>query len=459
MKASNVNLRTVAIVLAGGTGQRMGMNLPKQLLKVAGRPIIEHTLDVLQSSEDVDEIIVLMTPEFIKEAETISAKFSKVAKVLKGGDTRSATTKIALDSILDHECKVIFHDAVRPLVSRRIISDCVNALNDYQAIDVAIPSADTIIEVENGIISNIPDRSRLMRGQTPQGFLLSIIRQAYELAWKDDEFQATDDCGVVSKYLPDVAIGVINGAERNMKVTHPIDIHILDKLFQLSTENVETPDDEMLMMNLKGKTIVIFGGSYGIGESIEKIAKDCGANVYSYSRSTTGTHIERTADVHDALESAVSKAGSIDYVINTAGLLRISSLEGMSEDDIKELITVNYTAPIFIAQAALPYLRKTKGQLLLFTSSSYTRGRADYSLYSSSKAAIVNLTQALADEWGSCDVRINCINPERTATPMRTRAFGKEHPDTLLHPDVVAKASLATLAKDVTGQVFDIRRN
>ena len=87
---------------------------------------------------------------------------------------------------------------------------------------------------------------------------------------------------------------------------------------------------------------------------------------------------------------------------------------------------VNYLAPIHIAQVFQPHLKKTRGSLLLFTSSSYTRGRSGYSLYSSAKAAVVNLTQALADEWAADGMRVNCVNPERTATPMRTKAFGQE---------------------------------
>ena len=96
--------------------------------------------------------------------------------------------------------------------------------------------------------------------------------------------------------------------------------------------------------------------------------------------------------------------------------------------------------------------------MVLFTSSSYTRGRADYALYSSTKAAVVNLTQALADEWASDGVRVNCINPERTSTPMRTRAFGEEPAGTLLASEEVARQSLDVLLSGQTGHVIDIRR-
>jgi 2-C-methyl-D-erythritol 4-phosphate cytidylyltransferase len=97
--------------------------------------------------------------------------------------------------------------------------------------------------------------------------------------------------------------------------------------------------------------------------------------------------------------------------------------------------------------------------MLLFTSSSYTRGRAGYSLYSSAKAATVNLTQALADEWSPAGVRINCVNPERTATPMRTKAFGHEAMDTLLDSMSVARSSLDVLVSGQTGQIIDVRKS
>ncbi len=101
-------------------------------------------------------------------------------------------------------------------------------------------------------------------------------------------------------------------------------------------------------------------------------------------------------------------------------------------------------------------MKESHGHLLNFTSSSYTYGRAYYSLYSSSKAAVVNLTQALAEEWHTQYVRVNCINPERTDTPMRRRAFGIEPPGTLLSAKDVALFSLGVLLNESTGHVYDV---
>lgn len=170
--------RTTAVVLAGGTGQRVGLSIPKQLLKIAGKAVIEHTLTIFQNAEDIDDVIVLMAPGFVPDVEKIVAKagLTKVIKVIEGGSTRNETTERAIAALGEglaegEDRNVLFHDAVRPLLSQRVIKDCVDALGRYQAVDVAIPSADTIIVTrthgEDGeFITDVPDRSRLRRGQT-----------------------------------------------------------------------------------------------------------------------------------------------------------------------------------------------------------------------------------------------------------------------------------------------------
>ncbi|MFL1379668.1 MULTISPECIES: SDR family NAD(P)-dependent oxidoreductase [unclassified Nocardiopsis] len=455
--------RTVAVVLAGGSGQRIGLATPKQLLKIAGKTILEHTLELFEQAPRVDEVIVMMNPGFVNDAEAIVRKagLGKVTRVLPGGTSRNATTQLALDALSHYSAEntnVLFHDAVRPLLSQRVIDDCVTALETYQAVDVAIPSSDTIIEVDDDVITDVPTRARLRRGQTPQGFRLATIRNAYAKAWADPGFEATDDCTVVLRYAPDVPIHVVAGEEQNMKVTQPVDIFIADKLFQLSSAATPEFTEADYAERLAGKTVVVFGGSYGIGAGIADLAEKHGARVFRYSRSATRTDVANPADISGALEQAHSATGRIDYVVNTAGVLRIGRLDQTDDSVIEEALRVNYLAPVHIARASFPYLAQTKGQLLLYTSSSYTRGRGEYSLYSSTKAATVNLTQALADEWSEDGVRINCINPERTQTPMRTKAFGEEPAGTLLSAEKVATTSLDVLLSDLTGHVVDVRR-
>ena len=128
---------------------------------------------------------------------------------------------------------MLFHDAARPLVDQRIIAGCVAALGEYRAVGVAVPSSDTIAMVSDGVITATPRRDSLVRLQTPQGFRLSVIRRAHELAAADPRFgdlPATDDCGIVLRYLPDVGVHVVPGSERNLKITFPRDLAVADVL-------------------------------------------------------------------------------------------------------------------------------------------------------------------------------------------------------------------------------------
>lgn len=461
--AAVTRLRNVAVVLAGGTGTRVGLSIPKQLVKVAGKPVIEHTIGTLQASPQIDEIVVLMAPGHLDAVHAIlrPGGYPKVTRVLEGAGTRNGTTQRALDALGDEECNVLFHDAVRPLLSQRVIADCVDALVEYEAVDTAIPSADTIIQVDEAgrTIDDVLKRGLLRRGQTPQGFRLSVIRRAYAKAAEDAGFEATDDCTVVLRYTPEVPIAVVRGEERNMKITEPIDVYIADKLFQLDSHDAPRPRDESEYRTaLAGRTVVVFGGSSGIGADIARMAASYGAITKVFSRSATNTHVERRGDIVTACEQVLAATGRVDYVVNTAGVLPRGELAEASEETVYMATEVNYLAPIHIAQVFQPHLRKTRGSLLLFTSSSYTRGRSGYSLYSSAKAAVVNLTQALADEWAADGVRINCVNPERTATPMRTRAFGEEPEDSLLTSEAVAETSLDVLISSWTGHIVDVRK-
>jgi 2-C-methyl-D-erythritol 4-phosphate cytidylyltransferase len=164
----------LAVILAGDAGARVGLDVPKQLIKVAGKTILEHTLDTFEAHPDIDEILIVMTPGFTAAAEGLVASggYRKVVRVLDGGAEPSKSTSKAIDALSARgqpaaDCNVIFHDVVRPLVEPRIITQCVAALRTYAAVDVAIPSSDTVITVnDTGIITSIPPRRCLRRGQT-----------------------------------------------------------------------------------------------------------------------------------------------------------------------------------------------------------------------------------------------------------------------------------------------------
>lgn len=453
-------MRNIAIILAGGTGQRVGDSIPKQFLKVAGKKVIEHTLDVFQNHPLIDEIAVVSNPAFVTDVEEIAIKnsYTKMKKILQGGKERYQSSLSAIEAY-DEEANLIFHDAVRPLVNDRIISDCIKALDTYNAIDVAIKTTDTIIQVNcQEHINGIPVREHLRNGQTPQAFKRSTIKRAYERALQDPNFITTDDCGVVYKYLPEEPVYVVKGEQFNMKLTYKEDLFLLDKLFQLKSlaEQNETITPKA-QKKLGASVVVVFGGSYGIGGDIVDICKKYGAHVYSFSRSVNGVDVSNNLSVSKALKEVYEKEGRIDAVINTAGILDKEPLANMAYEDVCRSININYLGSVIVAKESYPYLKESKGALLLFTSSSYTRGRALYSLYSSSKAAIVNFVQALSEEWYDSKIRINCINPERTKTPMRVKSFGVEPEESLLKSITVATVSVNSIFSSMTGEVIDVK--
>lgn len=450
-------MKNYAIILASGTGERAKAHLPKQFIKVASKTLLEHTIEIFERNELIDKIIIVTSALYHSLTEEIILKnhYQKVCKILNGGETRSESSRIGVNSIEEEDSAVLIHDAVRPFLSQQIINNCIKALEKFDAVDVAIPSADTIIKVNDTmIIDEIPNRKMMMRGQTPQAFKLWLIKKAHLLAAQNGEREVTDDCGLIVKYNLG-KVHVVYGEEENIKITYPEDIFLADKLFQIRSLSVP---EQISLSKLKNKVIVVFGASRGIGKAIIDIAKDYGAKIYGFSRQDN-VDVTSIRQVNQALEKVHLIEGKIDSVVNTAGVLRMGKLESRDIQDILEEININYIGSINVTKAAIPFLKATKGSLLLYTSSSYTRGRALYSIYSSTKAAIVNLVQGMSEELLSDEIRINVINPERTATPMRTENFGKEPPETLLPVDKVAEDSLKVLLSDLRGQVIDVRKD
>jgi 2-C-methyl-D-erythritol 4-phosphate cytidylyltransferase len=232
-------MRTVAVVLAGGSGMRLGGAIPKQLQLLAGQTLLEHSVSAFERAPGVDRIVVVLPAEFVAEGTTLlGSRYGKLTEIIAGGVDRPGSTRCAIELLSGNgpsaaDCNVLFHDAARPLVDQRIIADCVAALADCQALGVVVPTADTIVEMTDGLMTSIPPRETLGRCQTPQGFRLSVIRRAHQLAAADPDaigFSATDDCGMVLRYLPNVEVRAIPGSERNLKITYPADLRVAESL-------------------------------------------------------------------------------------------------------------------------------------------------------------------------------------------------------------------------------------
>ncbi|WP_131743410.1 2-C-methyl-D-erythritol 4-phosphate cytidylyltransferase [Actinomadura roseirufa] len=224
--------RTVAVVLAGGVGERVGAGRPKQLIEVGGRTILGHAVAAFDGHPAVGEVVVVMAAGHLPEATAVTAPFARVTAVVEGGATRTASTVAALRALegCPDEARVLFHDAARPFVDAGIIDRVLAALDGHEAVAVGVPASDTMVVVEDGLVVSMPPRETMLRFQTPQGFRLGTLRKAYELALADPALRATDDCGIVHRYLPDVPIRVVAGDERNLKVTQPLDVVVAEHL-------------------------------------------------------------------------------------------------------------------------------------------------------------------------------------------------------------------------------------
>ena len=231
-------MRNIAIILAGGLGNRVGGDKPKQLLPLAdGRTILEHSVDAFEHAPSIDEIAIVMHPDYSDEVQGLCEQndWQKVTKIIPGGSERWESSWHAIVAYMDEdeESALWFHDAARPFVSQRILADVALALETHSAVTVAVPVTETLYRVERRRASagenewrveGVPSRSEYMRAQTPQAFRMDVVASAYMKAIADEAVIATDDVGIVRKYAPKQSVYIVMGDEDNRKITFAQDL-------------------------------------------------------------------------------------------------------------------------------------------------------------------------------------------------------------------------------------------
>lgn len=240
-------MKNIAVILAGGSGKRFGAEEPKQFALVGGLSVLEHSVRAFAEVEGVDELCVVSHPDWMERVEKLVGSSQQSAvRIIAGGDERYMSSLNAIMAYIDYDddTNLIFHDAARPNVDRSTIAAVLKALQQYEAVGVGVPATDTLWEVaitneamertpeQPYTLLRVPERKRYWMAQTPQAFRLPLIRDAYQRALQDPMFQATDDCGVVARYMPEVRIHLVKGTAENIKLTHLHDLNTLKELLK-----------------------------------------------------------------------------------------------------------------------------------------------------------------------------------------------------------------------------------
>lgn len=228
-------MKNVAILMAAGRGTRMGSEVPKQFMVVNGKMLLEHSLQTFQDHPQIDEIVVVIPPDYLEMEEILTYLFNyypKVTQVLAGGDERFQSSWVAIQWFVERrDDNLLLHDAARPGITPRIIDDLLKTLETEQAAVTAIPATDTILRVNEQLqLVESLKRSELYCAQTPQAFRAGLLYDCFiDLIEKEDDFIPTDESGVVAHYRPEVPIKIVKGDARNFKVTYAEDVKRLQQ--------------------------------------------------------------------------------------------------------------------------------------------------------------------------------------------------------------------------------------
>lgn len=225
------------IIPAAGSGSRLKRDIPKPFIKLAGKPILQHTVEKFLNQQALARIIVATSSNYMHEARLVlqeAVTGSAGTYVIEGGRERQGSILNALDVIGDVDL-VMIHDAVRPFVTPKQIATCCKAAERADGAIMGVPAKDTIKSLdENGYVMETPDRKYLWQAQTPQVFKKEVLVEAYRKAL-EDEFMGTDDASLVERL--GYSVRMIEGSYANFKITYPVDLQIASILLSKEKKN------------------------------------------------------------------------------------------------------------------------------------------------------------------------------------------------------------------------------
>lgn len=217
-----------AVIVAAGSASRMG-GIDKVMAPLGGEPMIARTVRAFQNCDAIAKIVVVTRQDLILPITQLTRDMDKVVAVVCGGSSRQESVQLGLNALPEEIQLAAIHDGARPLVGWQLIDRVVRAANTYNAAAPAIPVKDTIKVVKGRVVDHTPDRAALFAVQTPQVFDFDLLRGALKRAELDGA-AVTDDCSAVERM--GMAVKIVDGEERNLKVTTPLDLKIAQLLLE-----------------------------------------------------------------------------------------------------------------------------------------------------------------------------------------------------------------------------------
>lgn len=233
----------IGLLIAGGSGNRMGQDIPKQFMHLDGAPIIIHTLQCFQKHPDIQQIAVVCLKGWETVLQSYANQFNitKLTHIFSGGNSGMESIHNGIYGLREAGCDgedlILIHDAVRPLLSQEIISNNIATCKAYGYAITGIKCREAILESHDGFTTktSIP-RDTLIRTQTPQTFRLKNIINAHELAKQKGIVDSVASCTLIAELNEDIEMHIVPGSEKNIKITTVEDLEILKALMHTSKE-------------------------------------------------------------------------------------------------------------------------------------------------------------------------------------------------------------------------------
>ena len=427
-------MKTTAILLAAGNGNRFGSGSLKQFVNLNGKSLLQHTVDAFRAAGVSQIIAVIPKHSGTPDAAVPPIPSGSDVLIVEGGNRRGLSIQAGMLACNPSTEIVLIHDAARPLISTDLIHRSMAALMASPDLDAVVPALgmdDSFGEVGEhcgGVLLELAsDKSKFRRLQTPETARFPLLREA--MFHTDCMF----DTAIEAAFYTGLLCGTIPGDPFNLKITHPPDLFIAERIQQWR-------EAETGPVDLYNKQVLLIGSSGGIGSEVARQLKDAKAQVFPLTRE----YWDLTKPMPQEMQWLLTSR-PWDAIVHAAGVLTENYEEAMSVH-LRSVVELCGLAP-----NAMP----NGGSIVVLGSSAASHGRTETPIYAASKAALNNYVEGIAPRLARHGIQINSVNPCRVKTQMRLESGLPL--EGAVDVEKVARAVLSHCATEKTGQVVQVR--